>query len=374
MKDNQHFVSKAYLDKFVHPTSRQNVLHPYAKGHGALRPTGTRHLASDDHFYHQVDAGELTNKLDEARKVCETMYFASGKRITGPLAKCIFDDNNTPSMSDKIMLAGAAAFLHGGAPVQVHNTAMMLLLAYQQYTFNRMNTPEVKEEYLKRYGDAAEQRLDEDRELLWKGKIIVDVGEENWKQLGFNAVQVEQALIDALCLMGLTVCYCHPTSCFITSDNPVIITCHSQKDSPGLCLKDAEVWFSISHKKGLLWTWKHRAIDRTTLGHSATRVQNRNMIRWCYKEVYAPLPEPWIESAVKQLTFDPCYGYYGSLEQVAEHNTIYAFDQKGVKHELVDTLAALRDGEKCDVLRLKRRFQLRQDRQDDQLSARTEGA
>ena len=94
--------------------------------------------------------------------------------------------------------------------------------------------------------------------------------------------------------MGLTICTSHPKSCFLTSDNPVILTSHSQKDDPGIGQRYTEVWFSVSYKKGLLWTWKHSGIDKTTLGHSATRVQNRNMIRWCYKEVYSPLREDWI--------------------------------------------------------------------------------
>lgn len=125
--DNQHYISRAYLDKFVHPSSSQKVLFPYAKGFGPLSPKGTKRLASADHFYRQIDEGKLTNKLDEARKQSETLYFASGKRTSGPLAKCIFEDSYVPAAGDKMMLAGAAAFLRCGSPVQIHNIAMMAL-------------------------------------------------------------------------------------------------------------------------------------------------------------------------------------------------------------------------------------------------------
>ena len=341
------------MDKFVHPASKQHVLYPYAKGKGAQRPTGTRRLASADHFYLQQESGTLSNKLDEARKKSETLYFSSGKRTSGPLAQSIYDDGFVPSANDVIMLAGAAAFLRCGSPVQVHNTAMMALLMHQQELFNRTNTDEVKEDFKKKYGDDADQKLQEARDALWKGEVFVDVGEENWKQLGFTSFQTEVFWVNALTQMGLTVCTSHPNSFFLTSDNPVILTSHSQKDSPGLGLKDAEVWFPISYKRALLWRWKHRVTDRTTLGHSATRVRNRNMIRWCYNEVYAPLPEVWINSATKGCTFDTCYGHYGSLDKVANDHAFHVVDDSGMRREIVDILAGLRTGEKVDVLQLK---------------------
>src|SRR6266849_7691399 len=133
MRDNQHYISKAYLDKFVHPASQQNVLYPYTKGNGAQRPTGTKNLASADHFYLQQVAGELTNRLDEARKKSETLFFASGKRTAGTLTKWVFDDGFVPSASDKIMLAGAAAFLSCCTPVQIHNADTIGLLEAHRF-------------------------------------------------------------------------------------------------------------------------------------------------------------------------------------------------------------------------------------------------
>ena len=353
MNDNQHYVSKAHLDKFVHPTSQQNVLYPYAKGKGACA-TGTKQLASADRFYLQQESGQSTNKLDEARKEREVLLFASGKRTSGPLAKCVYDDNFTPSASDRAILAEAAAFLRCGSPVQVHNTAMLALMADQAEVFNSLNSDQVKNKYRNSYGDDADQKLEEDRKAFWEGSLFVDVGEENWKQLGFISTQTEAIWLDTLSAMGLTICNAHPGSCFVTSDNPVVLTCNSQKDRPGLWVKDAEVWFPISHKKGLLWTWRHTGADATTLGHSATRNQNRKMIRWCYRAIYAPLPEDWIGLAVKEETFNPCYGHYGSLKETAENHCLPAVDESGSSREVVDLVSALRAGEKLDVLKLKR--------------------
>lgn len=353
-RDNQHYISKAYLDKFIHPASSQKVLYPYAKGSGPQSPRGTKRLASADHFYRQIDAGKLTNKLDEARKESETLFFASGKRTAGPLAKCVFDDSYMPAASDKIMLAGAAAFLRSGAPVQIHNTAMIGLLCTQMELFNKLNTDETKRKYKEKYGDEADEMLYEHREALWKGNVLIDVGRENWKQLGFESFKTEALFLNGLMRMGLTVCASHPKSFFITSDNPVILVSPFQKDSPGLGHKDTQVWFPISYKKGLMWSWKHSGIDRTTFGHSATRALNRAMIKWCYREIYSPLPEDWIAAAVKENTFDPCYGHYGSLEQMAGDFSFDAVDDNGRKREIVDLLAALRAGEKTDVLNLHR--------------------
>jgi hypothetical protein len=44
---NQHYITKAHLDKFVQPESTQPVLCPYRKGGTPCRPTGTKRLGSD---------------------------------------------------------------------------------------------------------------------------------------------------------------------------------------------------------------------------------------------------------------------------------------------------------------------------------------
>jgi hypothetical protein len=354
MNDNQHYVSKAHLDKFIHPNSKQNVLYPYRKGSGSLRATGTKHLASADHFYLQQESGQQTNRLDESRKQNEAVFFASGKRTSGPLARCVYEDDFKPTYDEKIMLAGSAAFLRCGSPAQVHNTAMLAVLANQIWAFNSFNTDQLACEYRKRFGEDAGRKLDEDRKAFWEGGLFVDVGEENWKQLGFTSFESEKTWLEALSRMRLTICEAHPKSFFATSDNPVILTANSQSDRPGLGLSDAEVWFPISYKRGLLWTWKSGQTEKTTLGHSATRIKNRLMIRWCYREIYAPLPEDWIASAVKEEKFDPCFGHYGSLKEFAENHLINALDETGKKREIIDLVSGLKAGAKLDVLGLRR--------------------
>jgi hypothetical protein len=65
------------------------------------------------------------------------------------------------------------------------------------------------------------------------------------------------------------------------------------------------------------------------------------MIKWCYREVYSSLPEDWIESAMIEERFDPCFGHYGSLKDVAENHCVNAVDQAGKSHEIIDLLKAL---------------------------------
>ncbi len=359
-RDNQHYISKAHLDKFIHPSSEQKVLYPYTKGCGPQPAKGTKCLASADHFYRQIDAGELTNKLDEARKQIETQLFASGKRTSGPLAKCIFDDSYTPIDADKIMLVWAAAFLRCGSPVQIHNCAMSGVMASQMWSFNQLNTDRAKTSYTEKYGDNAEKMIEEDRKKLWEGKIVADVGEENWKQLGFESIGHERTYLDQLMKMGLTICSSHPKSFFITSDNPVILVSSLQPNNPGLIVPDVRVWFPISYRKGLLWSWAHRGINKTAFGHSETRMWNRQMIKWCYREVYSPSPEDWLRDAVKEIEFDPRLGHYGSLKEMAESHSLPALDANNKEvGEIIDSAAALRAGKKHDVLKLKPMYQPR---------------
>jgi Protein of unknown function (DUF4238) len=356
MNDNQHFITKAHLDKFVHPTSPQKVLYPYTKRRGAQRKArGTKRLASADHFYRQIESGQPTNMLDEARKVSEQLFFGSGRSTCAPLAKCIYDENYLPAPEERIMLEGAAAFLRCGAPVQIHNTAMIGLLASQQWLFNELNSDEVIEKYKAQYRDDAENQWNEAKDAIYKGEVRAEVGKENWKQLGFDSFTFETLWLEGLARMGLTICTSHSKSFFLTSDNPVVLRSYFQPDNPGLGVKDAEVWFPISYNHGLLWSRKHLGIHKTTLGYAATCDYNRQIIKWCYREVYSPLPGDWINEAVKEATFDPCYGHYGSLEKVLQHSfhaRIGPPGPKGRKGEVVDILAALRAGEKCDVVRL----------------------
>jgi hypothetical protein len=63
--------------------------------------------------------------------------------------------------------------------------------------------------------------------------------------------------------------------------------------------------------------------------------------------------DDWIQTAVKEITFAPCLGHYGSLEEMAGSFSCDAVDWNDNKlGEIIDTLAALRSGEKRDALKL----------------------
>ncbi len=364
MNDNQHYITKAHLDKFIHPTSGQNILHPYVRTQGIHKAKGTKRLACADSFFHQRDGAEMNNKLDEARKQIESRVFASGKATSGPLAKCIYDDTFLPNKQEGGELILAAAFLWWSSPVQIQNSAMMSLLCSQADFFNRLNSEEAKALYEKRYGEEAEARLQADRDAVLKGDLIVDVGEENWRQLGFSSTTGMDILGDQLSYMTLEICRCHPDSFFLTSDNPVIVLSATKPDKPGLALPDARVWFPISYNRGLLWTHNKGkvgnvlGVSRSGFGHSETRNLNRQIIKWCYKEVYSPLPGAWIDETMKANSFDPCFGHYGSLNEVIEAHSAPAFVERGNalqrKGEVVDLIAGLKSGEKCDAVGIGR--------------------
>lgn len=347
LKDtSQHYITRAYLDKFIHPISTEAVLYPYRKGGNPCKARGTKKLGCYTNFYRQLENGELNDKLDEARKFSETLLFSSGKRTPSALAQCVFDENFVPTQSDRLHLAAAAAFLFCGSPVQIHNTAMHTLLLSQMEAFNSFGSEEVAKVYRERFGDQAEQKLKGDREQFLKGEVFMDVGRKNWKQLGFQSFQMEEGMIRLLLQMNLTIVECHYRSFFLTSDNPVIRKFPSSYDN-----LDDDVWFPISHKRGVLWH-RRRLPIRTTFGHAESRSMNRRVIKLCYKFVYSPLSESWVETDCRQETHDPLYGHYGSLEKVIAQAKP-AVDQHGrPSGEIVDLLAAMKSGERHDVLRI----------------------
>ena len=158
---NQHYITKAYLDRFVHPASGQNVLYPYRKGGDLCKPRGTKRLASATNFFRQREYGTLTDKLDEARFESEVVLFSSGKRTPSSLSQCIFDDGFTPTEKDKLHFAAAAAFLWCGSPVQIHNAAMWMLVQEQIALFEKLNTTEARVLFFQQHGEDAAVRLEE---------------------------------------------------------------------------------------------------------------------------------------------------------------------------------------------------------------------
>lgn len=364
MSDNQHYITKAYLDRFVHSTSGQRVLYPYSRAQGIRKAKGTKRLGCADSFFLQKDGSEVNNKVDEARKTIESQVFASGKATAGPLAKCIFDDSYLPNTQEIGELILAAAFLWWSSPVQIQNSAMITLLSYQADLFNRMNTEKAKAYYQEQYGDQATAQLKADREAVLNGELFVDVGEENWRQLGFSSPSDMAIVGEQLARMEFALCHSHRNSFFLTSDNPVLFLSSAQPNNPGLELPDTRVWFPISHNRGLLWSHRKKnplgsiRLERRNLGFSETRTLNRHIVKWSYKDVYSPLPESWVEEAVKSAEFDPCFGHYGSLKQLIEAHTAPAVfhgpNGKQRNGEIVNMTAGLRTGEKCDAVRIGR--------------------
>jgi hypothetical protein len=265
MKDSQHYTTKAYLEQFIHPSNPQRCLYPYTRTFGRQREKGPKNLACSDNFYAHYRDGIKVNQLDEARKAFETMAFASGKYNPSPFAKCVFSDEYIQDEVDKMKLEITAVFLSLSSPVQIHNSAMQMLFADQMCLLNRINTNEAKQIYSEEYGDDGDKKLAEHRQDVINGKLFTDVGEENWKQLGLRIFEMFHIWLEPLGQMNLTVCHAGQKSFFITSDNPMIITSRSQWDSPGMITPDVEVWFPISWKKGLLWTWKNKGIKKRRL-------------------------------------------------------------------------------------------------------------
>jgi hypothetical protein len=345
LKDtNQHYITKAYLDRFIHPSSNQAVLYPYRKGGGPQKPRGTKRLGSAANFYRQWENDALNDNLDEARKFSETLFFSSGKRNSSPLSQCVFDDNYVSDAEGRLHLAGAAAFLFCGSPVQIHNVAMHSLLLSQMSLFNWHKTEEARRSFRELHGDLGDEKLEESRLAVLKGELFADVGRENWKQLGFTAYQVEEGLIKCLLGMRMSIVDCHPSTFFLTSDNPAVRTHPSPN---GKC--NDELWFPISHKRAVYWHLSPNLGRRERFGYSRCCALNRRMIKYAYKYIYSPLPSDWVETAARQETFDPLWGHYGTLERVIARSEPAAYSD-GRKGEVVDLIAAMRSGERFDVV------------------------
>ena len=115
---------------------------------------------------------------------------------------------------------------------------------------------------------------------------------------------------------------------------------------------DDEMWFPISYKRGILWH-RRSLSEKTTFGFSETISMNRRIIKHAHRRIYSPLPEDWIREASKEARFDPLFGYYGSLSKVIAASE-QAIDMEGKPREIVDLVAAMRAGQKMDVVGLDR--------------------
>jgi hypothetical protein len=147
--------------------------------------------------------------------------------------------------------------------VQIHNSAMYTLLLAQMDAFNRLNSKQAIEHYKSLYGEQADEMREQHRQELLKGKLFVDVGEENRRQLGFEVYRIEKDVIEMLLQMNLTLVDCHYQSFFLTSDNPVVRIYPSGSDK-----LDDEVWFPISYKRAIHWHRRRGVGIKNGLGHS----------------------------------------------------------------------------------------------------------
>jgi hypothetical protein len=78
---------------------------------------------------------------------------------------------------------------------------------------------------------------------------------------------------------------------------------------------------------------------------------NRRVIKWCYKEVYSSLPEEWIDTAVQGEKFDPCFGHYGTLQDMIDNHALPAIMPDGSQNgHILIICAGLRAGAKVDVV------------------------
>lgn len=254
---NDHYVTKAYLDRFIHPQSivaGNQVLFPYAKGGAVCRPRGTKNLGSAEHFYTQKLAdGRVDTALDEALQKAELYIFASGKRNPGMLAKCIFSDQLPQNPVERDELIVGIALMRCRTPVQIHNTSVMNDLCDHAEVFNQLNKPEARDACRKSpISDAEiEYAIDRVRQKFLNGELRVGV--EDQKQDGLESLKYVQTIFPVLKTMRLRLVKSFHSDVFIASDNPVVINVPEDSRGQGLQQSKAtEVWFPISHNRGLL--------------------------------------------------------------------------------------------------------------------------
>lgn len=350
MADNQHYISQGYLKHFIHPKAGQNVLYPYAKGGGPQKARGIRVLASANEFYVQRIAGKPNNDLDAARQKAETLIFKNSPDDPGTLFQCITDDKFQVDHAHAVDLASAAAFLRCGSPVQIHNNAMLGLVAYQMHAFNSLRATDTLKAYQKTHGDRAEEQIEADREAFLNGELFVDVGKEHWKQFGFDSFNYTEMCARQFMSMSLTIVDAQENDFFVTSDNPVVTHSPSQPDNPGFQVKDAIVWFPISYKRALLWHHRKQHPPREVFSARQTRDKNKLVIKWCYKFIYSPLPDSWVREVAVEEKFDPCYGHYGTLNDVIGRAAPAFLPSGTPAGEIIEVGSALRAGVKVDAL------------------------
>ena len=106
---------------------------------------------------------------------------------------------------------------------------------------------------------------------------------------------------------------------FITGDNPVVINDPDDRFGQAILQSQRiEVWFPIAHDKGFLLDHSVGPDCKEQLGHSQTRLLNRRALKWAYRFVYSPRPEPWLDVAAATETFNPLRRRLKSIRNLYE--------------------------------------------------------
>lgn len=351
-----HYVMKAHLDKFVHPTSDNRRLYPYRRGVGLLPwkrdGFGPKGLGWATDFYSQVrEGGSVSNDLDYSIQAQETLFFGSVKGRLSPLSRCIFDADFFPyTEAQKAAIAFCAAFSRLRSPVQIHDAAMVSEFAANAFALKVATTSDTVEWFEKRKGLSSEEARAAAHEWktdLLEGNLRAGVGKDKERQDGLESLAYIKVLVASLTEMCWRLLVATGNDFFLTSDNPVVFEDRAQptKRFNGIRQPRVEVWYPLSHRIGLLSNWTMKQQGRFGVGHSQVRALNRRMIKWCYRNVYSPLPEDWIEHAVRNDDFNPLLDRFTTLGAVVEP----AKDNIIIEAPASAAAAALENGEPADV-------------------------
>ncbi len=301
----QHFVMRAHLDKFILPPShpmaserRFRVLFPYKRGEGQIYPhgEGPKGLAWAYGFYDKT-SGPDKNFIDAGLQKVEPGIFSRSKGKMSPICRCVYEDGYFPrSGYDLAMIAYCVAVTWLRSPVVIHTIAM-----HDGFLNN------VKALYIAN-----------------ESGINVEVKIKHEKQNGLMALKYPKILAPVFAEMRWRILTPPRNQYFLTSDNPVVI--YDQTTSKRRFVqigqsKDVEIWFPLSFNTGLYLDWKAGGVlsgnengNRFAIGRSKTRELNRHIIRRCYKHVYSPLAEEWIEDAIIENKFSPMLGKFTTFE------------------------------------------------------------
>lgn len=317
---NDHYVTRSYLERFIHPTSKADgneVLFPYSKGRGACRCKGTKRLGCAEDFYRiRTRDGGTDKSLDDVLSKLESFFFRSGNKSEGAYARVANTGKWPSNATDKLELASIAAMLRCRAPVQIHNAAMQVHANRLIDSYIALKPGGRLRQLMLDDGCTAEE-IDKGRLALFEGDLTVDVGKEYQKQEGLISLPAFEAISAAFEKMRWRLVVIRNGETFITGDNPVVL--HVQDDPVGQALfqnPHVEVWFPIAHDKGFLIDHRDGPDAIETLGHSQIRVLNRRVLKWANRFVYSPLPEEWLELAARTESFNPLRGKLTSIKSL----------------------------------------------------------